>query len=286
MGGFTFLDTPLPRDDLAARLFAGEIVVHRGLAPMARLVALSRAHTEAELGPEPERAAERFDLAGLRARAGALRRAFHADPEIREAFTELFAALGFAAADTFSDRRVLRVVPPGPRREERVLRSLPPHRDSWGSNIAAQINWWAPVYPLTADRTLLLFPGFWARPIANTTPDWNLDQLYAARERGEAYPQLPLAKWEPDAAQALACTIEPGDLLCFSAAQLHASAPNASGRARISLETRTVSLADLDAGRGAPNIDGAPGVKAYRWFSRLSDDAGLEEVAERARRPV
>ena len=34
------------------------------------------------------------------------------------------------------------------------------------------------------------------------------------------------------------------------------------------------------------NIDGAPGVKAYRWFSRLSDDAGLEEVAERARRPV
>jgi hypothetical protein len=197
---------------------------------------------------------------------------------VRAAFRGLFEALGFAAEETFSDRRVLRLVPPGPRLSARPLRSLPPHRDTWGSNVAAQINLWAPVYPLSAERTLLLYPGYWDRPIANTTPDWNLEDLLAARERGESYPQLPVATEEPEPMAAAPCLIEPGDILCFSGAQLHASAPNASDRIRFSLETRIVALADLEAGRGAPNVDGHPGVVAYRWFSRASDDAGLESV--------
>ncbi|MEX1304063.1 MAG: hypothetical protein WEA84_02730 [Rhodovibrionaceae bacterium] len=249
----------------------------RGLPAMGRLVELTRARAEAALGSAPDAAHLAFEFEELRARAGRLRRDFAAAGELRTAFAEVFSALGFAPEETFGDRRALRIVPPGPRRTEGALRSLPPHRDSWGSNLAAQINWWAPVYRLEAANTLLLYPDYWSKPIANSTSRWSLEELYAARQRGEAYPRLPVAEEEP-AAAALPCTIAPGDLLCFSGAQLHASALGSSGRTRISFETRTVSLPDLRAGRGAPNVDGHPGLAAYRWFTRLTDDAGLQSV--------
>lgn len=284
MAGFTTLDSPLARDELAERLFAGQLIVYRGMPAMARLLELSRSRVEAALGADPERAAERFTLAELRERAAGLRRDFEQDEELRAAFSSLFEALGFLPQETFGDRRVVRFVPPGPRREERPLRSLPPHRDTWGSNLPAQINWWAPVYPVAADRTMLLYPGYWDRPIANTTPDWSLDDLFAARARGEAYPQLPVAREMPQDSEALPCEIAPGDLLCFSGAQLHGSAINVSGRMRISLETRTVSLPDLEKRRGAPNVDGHPGVVAYRWFFRASDGRRLDEALNAAGR--
>ena len=275
---FEVEESALPRDELADRVFAGRLVVLRGLPAMAGLVALARERIEAALGPDPETALDALGLDELKSRAAALRRGFEQDEEVRAAFRELFSEIGFSPETSFSDRRVLRLVPPGPRLDARPLRSLPPHRDTWGSNVAAQINLWAPVYPLTAERTLLLFPGYWDCPIANTTPQWNLDDLFAARARGESYPQLPVATEAPPPDSAVPCLIEPGELLCFSGAQLHASAQNTSGRIRFSLETRVVALADLEAGRGAPNVDGHPGVVAYRWFSRVGDDAGLESV--------
>ena len=50
--------------------------------------------------------------------------------------------------------------------------------------------------------------------------------------------------------------VEPGDLLCFSGAHLHASVPNTSAEARVSVELRTVNRDDLEEGRGAPDLDG------------------------------
>lgn len=278
MSGFTYLDSPIPRDELAERLFAGELIVFRGLASMARLLAAAKSAVEAAYGAGAEEVHRGLAFEDLRRSAEGLRRDFAAAEDLRESFAAVFSELGFAPGETFGDRRVLRIVPPGPRREEYALRSLPPHRDTWGSKILAQINWWAPVYEVGKENTLLLYPRYWSQPIANSSPRWDLNALYAARRRGEAYPRLPLAEEEPDPALALPCTIAPGELLCFSGAQLHASARNITGRTRFSIETRTVSLCDLWAGRGAPDIDGCPGVPAYRWFSRLADDASLQTV--------
>lgn len=279
MTDFEHHDEILPREELAARVFDGRLIVYRGLAPLARLLQLTRGRIADTFGADPEAAHRRLAFDELLSRAGALRRGFAGDPEVRQAFRELFSALGFAPEESFWDRKVIRMVPPGAARSERPLRSLPPHRDSWGSNIPAQINFWAPVFPVTAARTLLLYPSYWARPIANTTPAWSLDELHAARARGESYPQLPVATETPEAEAAVPCLIEPGELLCFSGAQLHASGANSSDRIRFSLETRLVSLADLEAGRGAANIDGQPGVVARHWFTRIADEVPLAEIA-------
>ena len=69
--------------------------------------------------------------------------------------------------------------------------------------------------------------------------------------------------------------VEPGELLCFSAAHLHAGVPNHTGRARFSIETRTVSRHDLLAGRAAPNVDGMGTTPRTRWFRGVLDGAPL-----------
>ena len=49
----------------------------------------------------------------------------------------------------------------------------------------------------------------------------------------------------------------PGGALLFSAAQMHSSVPNNSGRTRFSIDFRTVNVDDVATRRGAPNVDSA-----------------------------
>ena len=63
-----------------------------------------------------------------------------------------------------------------------------------------------------------------------------------------------------DTASELRLVIEPGGLLCFSGAHVHASVPNSAGVARFSAEVRTVDAGDVADDHGTPNVDG----KAHR----------------------
>jgi hypothetical protein len=69
---------------------------------------------------------------------------------------------------------------------------------------------------------------------------------------------------------------QPGDAIIFAAAQLHASAPNTSGRTRFSLDFRTINLDDLEQGRGAPNIDCEAKGTTLPDFLRLGDFTPLD----------
>jgi hypothetical protein len=71
----------------------------------------------------------------------------------------------------------------------------------------------------------------------------------------------------------------PGGLLVFSAAHLHASVPNTSGRVRLSLDFRTFSLDDLLGGRGAPRIDTFCSGSSVTDFRRLADNSMPPDAA-------
>ena len=71
-----------------------------------------------------------------------------------------------------------------------------------------------------------------------------------------------------------------GGLVVFSAAQLHSSVPNTSGKTRFSIDFRTVNLDDVVNKTGAPNIDSACTGTALRDFLRASDFSRIpEEIA-------
>jgi hypothetical protein len=70
----------------------------------------------------------------------------------------------------------------------------------------------------------------------------------------------------------------PGGVLLFSGAQLHRSIPNTSGRSRFSVDFRTVDVADLRAGRGAPLVDVYCTGTAIRDFRNVADDGPFSEA--------
>jgi hypothetical protein len=160
------------------------------------------------------------------------------------------------------------------------------HRDTWASNVYAQTNWWTPISPLTSERTIAFYPAYWSRPLANTSADWDLEVIRARRRSarlGQERVDVPLVP-EPcgavDTSSELRMVIQPGDLLCFSGAHLHASVPNTSDRARVSVEVRTVNLDDLARSREAPNIDGRAPRVALGWFRRIPDGQPLADLGK------
>ena len=74
--------------------------------------------------------------------------------------------------------------------------------------------------------------------------------------------------------------IEPGDLLCFSGAHLHASVPNTTAETRCSMELRTVNADDIESGRGAPDLDGRAPRVPLEWFRSMVDGRPLRREEE------
>ena len=159
----------------------------------------------------------------------------------------------------------LRVAPARAEARGRFARPLPAHRDSWGSGLACQINWWAPIFPLAPARTMWIWPDLFDQPLPNTAAEWDYDRVIAGGD--PTYPLLPEIKGAPPTAGA-PVMIEPGSILLFSAAHLHASVAADPARARLSLDTRTAWPADDAAGRGAPLVDQPPGPARWDMFGR------------------
>lgn len=283
MPAIQFLDEAPPPDWLRGRIYAGDLLVVRGVPAVHELVDYCRdllvntfetddlLHAQFALG-----------RAEWDRRVAELRRHGKKDPVARERMAALFAAFGLDPARTAADVVNLRCQPHDDAPAPDPRHTLGAHRDTWGSNVYQQINWWAPVCPITAERTIAFFPDCWDRPVANDSRDWDLDairaEIAAARSAGRepVFPNVP-EPTEPGAlGGAMPVVIEPGDVLLFSGAHLHASVPNGSGAARYSLELRSVDEHDAAADIGAPNRDGHAPRVAWYWFRRLADGARLQ----------
>ena len=70
---------------------------------------------------------------------------------------------------------------------------------------------------------------------------------------------------------------EPGGVILFSAAQMHSTVPNTSGKTRFSIDFRTVALNDVQSQTGAHNIDSACTGTSLRDFLRASDLSAMPE---------
>ena len=253
-------------------IYGGELLVFEKVPPMVELCAHADALIrEAFETDDPVRAQFGLGRDEYLYRVEALQRRFRRDGAAKELF---LAALGHVGVDlrrTFWDWLYLRVSPHGDEHAGR----LGFHRDTWSSNVYAQTNWWSPIYPITAGRTVAFYPAYWEEPLKNTSPEWDLEEIRAGRSDA---PVVPGPTETVDLASELRPVIEPGDLLLFSGAHLHASVPNTTGVARFSIEGRTADAGDTAGGRGAPNVDGEAPRVASGWFRHVQDDTPLTAV--------
>jgi hypothetical protein len=151
------------------------------------------------------------------------------------------------------------------------------HRDTWFSAPHQQLNWWLPVYEIESENSMAFHPEYFDKPVRNSSAgydyeEWNkTGRAQAAKQvkketRKQPQPEEPL-QLEPD----VRVVTPPGGTLIFSAAQLHSTVPNTTGRTRFSIDFRTVNLDDLIEGVAAPNVDSECTGTTLRDFLRASD---------------
>ena len=222
---------------------------------------------------EPETAEVALGPAAFRRLASAARKRASDDPETDRLWCAVFDAVGCGHGTAlpgshdpaFSTRR------PGVRRPLHARSAAAPRFLGVEHRRADQLVG-RRFFPLDPGRTMAVFPDLWARPVANNSATWSFDTLQRelAEDPASDYSMLPVCTVPVDWSRATPVLVDPGDLVAFSADHLHASIPNRTGRARISAETRTVSAADLEAGRGAPLPDAAgPETRLQLVFSNV-----------------
>jgi hypothetical protein len=266
-GSIHVLSGPLDDDGRGELLFGGALLVFKEVAPLYEAGRIGDAMIREALGPP---GAE--DVSAV----PELQSRFRDHAEVRRLFRSALEDVGVDIERTYWDSLYLRVVPPVGDDAEVQVGRIGVHRDTWSSNVLQQTNWWTTIRTLSADRTIAFYPDYWSRPIENSSAEWDLDAIRSRRRAGEDE-QLPIVPEprEPVDGAELRVVIEPGDLLCFSGAHLHATVPNVSDRARCSVELRTVNLDDLERGRGAPNLDGRAPVVPLEWFHSMTDGSAL-----------
>lgn len=269
----------LSQQALSEAIFSGHILYFEGLQPMAELVRELQMLLQAAFAPHaPESAHEFLEAGDHETRFDQAQEAFRSSSRIPRLIYEAIGAAGADLPDTFCDRLRLRASPPENYSSGRPYfrSSTPVHRDSWGSALLCQVNWWFPVFPLHRDRTLAIYPAHWSASIANDAEGWDW------KRAGKGSPRLPTAQGPIDDRGEIRITVAPGTLAVFSAAHLHGGVLNTTRLTRFSVETRTVNLEDLRARRGAPNVDGLGERPGYEWFRRITDGRPLADLMQSA----
>lgn len=190
-------------------------------------------------------------------------------------------ALGHDPERTYYDVPRLRVIPPYEYLHAGVSYAYRPHRDTWYSAEQCQLNWWTPVFPITGERAMWMYPEYWQRPVENSSAGFD----YGAWQR-ESRPAaaglttvdtrphpLPIDEVRHDAG--LRFVVGPGQVLVFSAAHLHGSVPNTTDRVRFSIDWRTIDSADLATGVGPARVDEECTGTTAVDFVRVGDGAPL-----------
>ncbi len=268
----------LPPDRLAEKIFAGRILIFDALPSVRELVGAARGLLEDIFGGAfPPTAFETFGHEEYRRRLKRARSRFMNSDVISSLYREAILSAGADLETTYIDKLALRCSPPYEAEYAPGFGALPPHRDSWGSGLDCQINWWLPFYEIAEGRTMAIFPRCFNRHVRNDSAGW--DWRRATTEPD--YPILPSALQPPDWREAVHVVIPPGSLMAFSGSHLHATVRNATGQARISSDTRTVDLAHLQAGRGAPNADRGNTPPNLEWFCHIGSGSCLTGTLER-----
>jgi hypothetical protein len=158
-----------------------------------------------------------------------------------------------------------------------------PHRDTWYSAPMCQVNWWMPVYEIEDGNGMALHTDYWDREVPNTSDKFRYSEWKRNGRKNSATNVKTDTREQPGPTVAieldsqLRLVTRPGGVIMFSAAHLHSSIPNETGKTRYSIDFRTINIDDVHNGIGAKNVDTASQDLTLSDFLRASDFAPLPE---------
>ena len=279
-----YIDRATTDESRRRALYAGDLQVTSPTSGSLALSALARELSEHAFAPHQPRIAHRFlpveDYVTILAQ---LKPLFIHHPEAKELIRRTLSEVGCDLETTYFDVPRLRTMVCGEYLKAGLALQFHPHRDTWFSAPFQQLNWWLPVYEIEADNAMAFHPRYYGTAVRNSSAGYNYQEwVRTGREqapgivkeetRSQPRPEEPL-----DLSSEIRVVTPVGGMLIFSAAQLHATVPNATQRTRFSIDFRTVNFDDLLAGVGAANVDSACTGTTLRDYVRASD---LQPVPE------
>ncbi|MCE9544624.1 MAG: hypothetical protein K8T25_03780 [Planctomycetia bacterium] len=242
-----YLDSNDSDDLRRQRLYQGQVYVYSSRPSTRALCDFARELTEEAFGSlNPCEAQHHLPVEKFVAILADLKPRFIHHPRSKVLIQAMLADLGCDMEQTYFDVPRLRTAADGDYLKSGLAYAFHPHRDTWYSAPACQINWWLPVYEFASDSAMALHPPYWDKPLKNGSREydygrWNAESRHQAAQhvktdtRRQPRPEEPV---QVDPQVRIVCP--PGSVYLFSAAQLHSTVPNTSGKTRISVDFRTV----------------------------------------------
>jgi hypothetical protein len=276
------IDPDLSGDDLRRKIYGGNLVILTRLQALAEFVEYTRGELTELFSPhDPEHVHEHIDPPEMAKILGAWKPRFIHSDRSRELVRAVIQEAGFLADQTHYDLPKPRTSFPVGHLTTGVAFAFPWHRDVWYSAPAQQVNWWLPIFPVREDNAMSFDLASFDQAVPNNSDAFDYYRNNAARlttaTQVTREVQARPGALNHDPSQKLIILPAPGEVLLFSGAQLHASIPNTSGRARFSVDFRTIDVSDLMAGRGAPLVDVRCAGTAIRDFINVADESSFDE---------
>lgn len=266
------------------QIYDGDLIVFPAGGSSRSFVDFARGMLEAAFGEyDPRRAQWHMSVEAFHGIFAPLKPAFIHHPQSWALLAELLRDLGCDPDKTYLDVPRLRVSTSHGYLTSGVAYAHHPHRDTWYAAPMCQINWWMPLYTFTAENGMAFHPRYWYEAVENDSDRFNYYDWNSSQRKNAAQHVTSDTRWQPHALKPLELEPDlrvvcpPGATLLFSAAQLHSTIANTSGFSRYSVDFRTIHSDDVEARRGAINLDSRPTGTSLRDFKRISDGARFPE---------
>jgi hypothetical protein len=253
-------------EDAARRtqLYDGQLFVYSPSPSSLALVDLARQLiADAFGGLDPEIAQYRMPAEQYAAVLAVLKPKFIHHPESKRLIQGILRELGCNLDATYFDVPRMRTATSDDYLTTGIAYAFHPHRDTWYSAPQCQLNWWMPIFSIESGRSMAFHPNYWSQPVRNSSRtynyhEWNKTSRFNAAQFVKQDTRIQPRAEEPLELDPQIRVITPvAGMVIFSAAQMHSTVPNQTGRTRFSIDFRTVHLDDVEALRGAPNVDSA-----------------------------
>jgi hypothetical protein len=278
-----FFDSDLSDDERRRRLYAGDIFIYSPTPGTRELVELARALLDEAFAPQDPRDVHNHLSADEVARILAtLKPRFIHHPECKRIIPRIMDERGVDLDRLYFDVPRLRSAYPSDFLSSGIAYAFHPHRDTWYSAPPCQLNWWLPLFALEPENAMGFFPDFFERPVANSSEsynyyEWNAKNRASASAHVKSDTRRQPKPQETVESVSIRYLPPPGGLIVFSGAQLHETVANTTGRARYSVDFRTVHEDDVARRRGAPNIDARATGTTMRDYIRAR---GLQKLPD------
>ena len=285
MNNTIYYDAAVSDDVRRQMLFDGQLFVYSPRPSSLGFIAHARDMIAEAFCPlDPELAQFKMPVEQYAEVLGKLKPAFIHHPESKRHLANILKDLGCDPEKTYSDVPRMRSSTSDNYLTTGIAYAWHPHRDTWYSAPPCQINFWIPIYDIRSDNAMAFHPRYWNVGVKNDSKRFN---YYAHNQQSRGAHVTKFVSSDPrvfsksseslDLDPQIRLIVPAGGILLFSAAQMHSSVPNTSGRTRFSMDFRVVQIDDVREKRGAPHSDEDCTGTTMRDYLRVTDLAHIPD---------